>query len=102
MLTIISGPHVAKKSFSACNRYAKEARNPPQIHVLRKEERPTKNAQQKLEDMVFTKVDAMWVYHLHADTLVFTARVSNNNVHRLLVDDGSVVEIIYIDAESPR
>ena len=30
--------------------------------------------------------------------LVITARVANNNVHRLLVDDDSAVDIIYLDA----
>ena len=44
VLTIIGGPHVARESRSACNRYAKEVRNPPQIHVLGTEESPTKNA----------------------------------------------------------
>ena len=38
------------------------------------------------------------MHHLHADTLVITARVANSNVHRKLVDDGSAVDIIYLDA----
>ena len=76
----------------------KEARIPPQIHVLKTEERPTKNARQELEDIVFTKADARWVNHPHVDALVITARVANSNVHRLLVDDGNTVDIIYLDA----
>ena len=35
---------------------------------------------------------------LHSDVLVITARVANNNVHKMLVDNGSAVDIIYLDA----
>ena len=36
--------------------------------------------------------------HPHADALVINIRVANNNVHRMLVDDDSVVDIIYLNA----
>ena len=49
-----------------------------------------------LEDVVFIEVDARWVNHPHNDALVITARVANNNVHRMLVDNESVVDIIYL------
>ena len=35
---------------------------------------------------------------MHANALVITARVSNNNVHKLLVNDGSTIDIIYLNA----
>ena len=44
MLTIIGGSHVVGESRSASDRYAKEAKNPPNIHVHRIEECPSKNA----------------------------------------------------------
>ena len=57
-----------------------------------------KSAQQDLEDIVFTKVDAIWVYYPHNDALVITTRVANSNVHRILVDNGSTVDINYLNA----
>ena len=55
--------------------------------------RPTKQARREFEDIVFREADTRWVHHLHANALVITARVANSNVHRLMVDDGSVVDI---------
>ena len=92
------GTYIAGESRSACDRYAKEMRTPPQIHVLRTEERLIKNARRELKDIVFIEADSRWVHHSHADALVITARVANSNVHRLLVDDGNTVDIIYLDA----
>ena len=63
------------------------------------EERPTKNARQELKDIVFTMEDAMWVDHPRVDALVIIARVVNSNVDRLVVDDGSAINIIYLDAD---
>ena len=37
------------------------------------------------------------MHHLHVDALVIITRVANINVHRLLVDDGGTVNIIYLD-----
>ena len=50
-----------------------------------------------MEDIVFTKADARWVHHSHVDALVITDRISNSNVHRLMVDDGSIVDILYLN-----
>ena len=57
------------------------------------DECPVKSARQELEEVVFTKVDARWVHHPHSDVLVIIAKVTNSNVHRMLVDNGSVVDI---------
>ena len=37
------------------------------------------------------------MHHAHSDALVITARVTNSNVHRIFVDNWSVVDIIYLD-----
>ena len=50
------------------------------------------------DDIVFTHADASWVHHPHEDTLVITVEVANSLVHRLLVDRGNVVNILYWDA----
>ena len=98
MLTIISGPYIAGESHSTCDKYVKEAKNAPQIHVLKTEELPTKSTRWELEDIVFTEANTRWVHHLHVDALVIIVRIANSNVHRLLVDNGSAVDIIYLDA----
>ena len=51
-----------------------------------------------LEDIVFREDDAKWVHHLHADALVITARVTNSNIHRLMMDDSSATDILYLNA----
>ena len=66
--------------------------------MLTTEEHPNKNMLRELEDIVFIEAEARWVPHLHADAMVITARITNNNVHRLLVDDGNAVDIIYLHA----
>ena len=38
------------------------------------------------------------MHHPHTNALVITVRVANSNVHSMLVDNGSVVDIIYLDA----
>ena len=37
------------------------------------------------------------MHHPHTDALVIIAKVANSNVHRLLVDDGSTIDIIYLE-----
>ena len=38
------------------------------------------------------------MHHPYIDTLVITAKVANCNVHRLLVNDDSAIDIIYLNA----
>ena len=45
------------------------------------EEHPNKHTRRELKEIVFTEADARWVNHPHADALVITARVANNNVY---------------------
>ena len=42
--------------------------------------------------------DARWVHHPHADALVIIARVTNSNVHCLMIDDGNAMDILYLNA----
>ena len=98
MLTIIGGSHLAGESCSTRDKYMKDARTPPLTQVYRIEDRPAKHTGRELEDIVFTKADARWVHHPHADALVITAQIANINVHRLILDDGSTMDILYLDA----
>ena len=80
------------------DRYDKEARVSLLTHFHGTDECPMKSAWQKLEDVVFTEADSRWMHHLHSEALVKTARVTNNNVHIMLVENGSAVDITYLDA----
>ena len=47
------------------------------------------------DNIVFTKVDASWVHNPYEDALVITVEIPNSLVHRLLVNSGSAVNILY-------
>ena len=53
---------------------------------------------QQLDNIVFTQADASWVHNPHEDALVNTIKVTNSLVHRLLVDSGSSINILYWSA----
>ena len=46
----------------------------------------------------FSKEDARRLYHPHDDALVVSIRVGDYNMHRVLVDNGSSVNILYYPA----
>ena len=89
---------MAKESHHALDKYTKEAKNLPPVQVHKTEVRPTKQAQRELEDIFFRKFDARWIHHPYTNALVITARVANSNIHRLMVDDGSSVDILHLSA----
>ena len=45
-------------------------------------------------DITFTEGDARTVHYPHSDALVVTAVIGNVNVHRLLVDNKSSINIL--------
>ena len=49
----------------------------------------------KPKDIVFTKTDVSWVYHPYEDALAITAKIANSLFHRVLVDSGSTINILY-------
>ena len=46
----------------------------------------------------FSKEDARRLHHLHDDALIVSLRVGDYNMHRVLVDNGSSVDILYYPA----
>ena len=54
----------------------------------------SRGTMQKTEDIVFTKTDASWVHHPH-DALVITTKIANSVIHWVLIDGGSVINILY-------
>ena len=48
----------------------------------------------KPDDIVFTKTDESWVHHPHEDNLVITTKIASSLIYRVLVDSGSIVNIL--------
>ena len=46
----------------------------------------------------FLEEDVRRLHHPHDDALVVSVRVGDYNVHRMLVDNGSLVDILYYPA----
>lgn len=45
--------------------------------------------------IIFSEDDTKWVHHPHNDVLVINARIGSSCVHRVFVDNGSFVNILY-------
>ena len=57
-----------------------------------------KIAQRESSIIGFSEDDARRLHHPHDDALVFSVRVGDYNVHRMLVDNGSSADILYYPA----
>ena len=54
----------------------------------------TRGTMPKSEDIIFTKTDASWVHHPQEDVLFITTKIANSLIHLVLIDSGSVVNIL--------
>ncbi|XP_063946129.1 uncharacterized protein LOC135151543 [Daucus carota subsp. sativus] len=95
---IIGGPYIGGESRKAMERYAQEAKSPPLTNVNHLSERPPKMFRGETMNIMFSEEDARWVHHPHSDALVVKVRIGSNNVHRVLVDNGSATNILSYDA----
>lgn len=59
------------------------------------EERPTKSLNKETKEIVFSGKDGKWVHFLHNDPIVIKAIIENHVIGRILVDNGSSVDILY-------
>ena len=96
--TIFGGSHFTSETRRAQNRYLREAREGPVMTASSPDQRPAKQVRGEMNDITFSEKDACYVRHPHCDALVINAMVANNNVHRILVDNGSSVDILYFQA----
>ena len=51
-----------------------------------------------MDDITFYERDVHHLHHPHCDALVIKAMIANSNVHWMLVDNGSSVDILYYQA----
>ena len=96
--TIFGGPHFTEETRGAQNCYLREAKERLVMTTSSLDKRPAKQIRGEVEDITFSEKDARHVRHSHCDTLVIKAMIANNNVHWILVDNGSSVDILYFQA----
>ena len=96
--TIFGGPHVGGNSKRAQDRYAREARQQPLTNVIHLEQRPQKLQRVPDMDITFTEQDAREVHYPHNDALVIKINCGSTQLWRVLIDNGSAVDILYYDA----
>ena len=46
--------------------------------------------------IIFSEDDARGVHHPHCDALVVTLLVANKRLHRILIDNGSSADILFL------
>ena len=57
---------------------------------------PIKMPRNDEPDIIFSKRDGCGIRQTHDDPLVIMLRIEEFNIHRVLIDNGSSVDIIYL------
>lgn len=65
-------------------------------------ERPAKHPKLEHSPITFFVEDARGVSHPHDDPLVVTLVISKNLTHRIVIDNGSSVDILYLPVLAPK
>ena len=77
------------------HRYSQKAKKLPQILVHTTGSEPPKGHAPQPDNIVFTEANVSWVHNPHEDAPVITAEITNSLIHRLLIDNEIVVNILY-------
>ena len=93
--TIFGGPHVARETSGAQERYVWETKARLLTNVHSVDKRSAKQFKGANDDITFKESNAHLIHHPHCDALVIMAMMTNNNVHRILVDNWILVDILY-------
>ena len=86
---IVGGTAAARSSKKACKTYLRMVQNVQLTGAV------PKIAWRKGPIIGFSEEDAQRLHHPHDDALVINLRVGDYNMHRVLVDNGSSVDILY-------
>ena len=78
--------------------YVRKMKDRPPTNIHSVDKRPAKPFNGENDDITFRESDAHLVHHPHCDALVITIIMANNNVHNILVDNGSSVDILNYQA----
>ena len=88
-------PHFTGETRGAQNGYVREAREGPLRNTDSLDKRPANLFRGEVDDVTFSERDTHHILHPHCNALVIKVMIANNNVHRMLVDNRSSVDILY-------
>lgn len=89
--TIFGGFTGGGDSHTSRKAYARQAKVPEVYNI----ERPLKIRRKQSLTIGFSDQDYEGIIWPHSDTLVVTFIIANHNVHRILVDTGSLADLLY-------
>ncbi|XP_022889049.1 uncharacterized protein LOC111404482 [Olea europaea var. sylvestris] len=89
--TIFGGPYVGGETRNTKRNYVREAKHPPLASYIV----DSSSRRNQVSPIVFTQEDAEGVHYPHCDALVVRAVIARNGFKRMLVDNGSLVNILF-------
>ncbi|XP_024028774.1 uncharacterized protein LOC112093806 [Morus notabilis] len=95
--TISGGLYLNGTSRRAQKEYAREAKEKFSQRIMNVSGREAKVARYEDAEITFLEADAKGVHFPQSDALVVKAMIGNHTVCRILVDNGSSVDILYVD-----
>ena len=95
--TIFGGSHDDGNSKHTRDKYTREAKTPSHV-VVQTTNSSFSMGTTRSEDIIFIETDASWVHHPHEDALVIITKIANNLIYQVLIDSGSVVNILHWNA----
>ncbi|XP_024030056.1 uncharacterized protein LOC112094131 [Morus notabilis] len=95
--TIFGGPYLGSTSHRAHKEYAREAKDKLNQRVMSVSGRKAKATIFEEIEITFSEADPNGVHFPQSDALVVEAMIRNQTVCHILVDNGSSVDILYVD-----